>query len=50
MACPNFKYGPKNGLGPLGVKTKDLYYYVALGLHNSAKIHCSFEFRVGINP
>jgi hypothetical protein len=20
MACPNFKNGPKNGLGPLGVK------------------------------
>jgi hypothetical protein len=22
MACPNFKYGPKYGLGPLGVKKK----------------------------
>jgi hypothetical protein len=21
MACPNFKNGPKNGLGPLGVKS-----------------------------
>jgi hypothetical protein len=32
MACPNFKNGPKNGLGPLGVNkdalegTKIVYY------------------------
>jgi hypothetical protein len=24
MACPNFKNGPKNGLGPLGVKHDQL--------------------------
>jgi hypothetical protein len=24
MACPNFKNGPKNGLGPLGVKQLEI--------------------------
>jgi hypothetical protein len=27
MACPNFKNGPKNGLGPLGVKMTYLTSY-----------------------
>jgi hypothetical protein len=26
MACPNFKNGPKNGLGPLGVNCKNLEF------------------------
>jgi hypothetical protein len=33
MACPNFKNGPKNGLGPLGVNFgfyKELLIYADL--------------------
>jgi hypothetical protein len=31
MACPNFKNGPKNGLGPLGV---NIGYFVVMTIHN----------------
>jgi hypothetical protein len=27
MACPNFKNGPKNGLGPLGVNRRLLEFW-----------------------
>jgi hypothetical protein len=27
MACPDFKNGPKNGLGPLGVNLENSFYF-----------------------
>jgi hypothetical protein len=40
MACPNFKNGPKNGLGPLGVNEEllDVVVWLILPKHNIPKL------------
>jgi hypothetical protein len=40
MACPNFKNGPKNGLGPLGVK---LVKIDTTTLHTTWLIHDRYK-------
>jgi hypothetical protein len=30
MACPNFKNGQKNGLGPLGVKRLNTMFFITM--------------------
>jgi hypothetical protein len=58
MACPNFKNGPKKGLGPLGVNPKTtgpllqpeevVGFYNRVGLNAQLRDDCRRRYRGGM--